>query len=257
MASSSASAEARVPAPIIRDHYPESAAGGFTQIDGTVQFFTRVQALLPAEGRVLDIGAGRGEIAVSNFGYASGLVDLRGPGRRIVGLDIDEAILENPTLDERVLYDGGVMPLEDESIDLIVSDYTLEHIADPDLFCREVARVLKPSGWLCARTPHLYSALVLASSLMPNSRHVDILAKVQPGRQARDVFPTVYGLNTKRTISKRFPGWLNASYTYSPEPAYTFNSSVMMKLMQVYQYVKRPFLGGEVLMVFVRKPGSI
>jgi len=70
------------------------------------------------------------------------------------------------------------MPLPDESADLIVSDHTFEHIAEPELFARECERILKLGGWLCARTPYRYSLLVLASSLIPNRSHVKVLGSV-------------------------------------------------------------------------------
>lgn len=234
--------------------YPEHAAGGFSRIDGTVEFFTRVHALLPETGHVLDLGAGRGQIAQSGWPYLRKLVDLRRAGRVITGLDVDAAVADNPTLDRALMYDGTTMPIEDESVDLIVSDHTFEHIADPLGFCSEIARVLKPGGWVCARTPHFYSALVAVSSLIPNSLHARVLKVVQDGRAERDVFPTVYKLNTARAIGSYFPGWKNCSYTYSPEPAYHFNSMTIFKLMQLYQYVKRPVLGGEVLLAFLQKP---
>jgi len=235
-------------------NYPEYAAGGFSHMDGTIEFFTRVRALLPSEGRILDFGAGRGELAVDGHGYRSRLVDLRGSGRTIIGLDVDDAVLTNPTLDQRLVYDGKAIPLDSGSIDLIVSDHTFEHVTDPDLTTGELDRVLKPGGWLCARTPYLYSALVLASSLVPNRRHAFLLDHVQKGRHSRDVFPTTYGMNSRSAIKKYFPDYTDASYTYSPEPAYHFGSMLIFKAMQVYQYVKRPLLGGEVLMIFVQKP---
>ncbi len=40
--------------------YPESRYGGFTDIDGTVAFFARVNALLRPSFTVLDFGCGRG-----------------------------------------------------------------------------------------------------------------------------------------------------------------------------------------------------
>ncbi len=39
--------------------YPEVAAGGFTRVDGTVEFYTRVNSLLRPDIVVADYGAGR------------------------------------------------------------------------------------------------------------------------------------------------------------------------------------------------------
>ncbi len=40
--------------------YPEAKFGGFTDIDGTVAFFNRVNSLLDSSFVVLDVGCGRG-----------------------------------------------------------------------------------------------------------------------------------------------------------------------------------------------------
>ncbi|MDA3924611.1 MAG: hypothetical protein PF904_07930 [Kiritimatiellae bacterium] len=40
--------------------YPESKFGGFTDIDGTITFFNRVNALIKPSFVVLDVGCGRG-----------------------------------------------------------------------------------------------------------------------------------------------------------------------------------------------------
>ncbi len=40
--------------------YPEHLAAGFSSVDSTVQFYSRIRALLKEHHRVLDLGAGRG-----------------------------------------------------------------------------------------------------------------------------------------------------------------------------------------------------
>ncbi len=40
--------------------YPETRFGGFTDIDGTVVFFNRVNSLIDSSSVVLDVGCGRG-----------------------------------------------------------------------------------------------------------------------------------------------------------------------------------------------------
>jgi ubiquinone/menaquinone biosynthesis C-methylase UbiE len=62
--------------------------------------------------------------------------------------------MQNPALDEAYVFNPkDPLPLGDASIDVIVSDVTFEHIVDPAQAARELDRVLKHGGWLCARTP--------------------------------------------------------------------------------------------------------
>jgi ubiquinone/menaquinone biosynthesis C-methylase UbiE len=235
--------------------FPERAAGGFTRVDGTVQFYTRVNALIEPEMTVVDLGAGRGAISEADAKIHRTLGDLRGKARNVIGIDVDRAVLDNPIVDEALVYDGRVMPLKDQSVDLILADNILEHIQDPTIFANEIHRVLKPDGWFCARTPHLYSALVLAASVVPNRQHVSLLRYAQATRQAKDTFPTAYKLNSKKALNRHFSSqtWDKHSFTWSPEPAYHFNSSIIYGIFLLYQYIKQPFCGGEVLMIFMRK----
>lgn len=235
--------------------YPETSAGGFTRYDGTVAFYTRINALLHPEMVAVDFGAGRGASSNDENEYRRNLGNLRGKVAHLIGLDIDEAVLENIGIDEGLVYDGTTIPLASASVDIIVSDWTLEHLATPGIMISEIGRILKPGGWFCARTPHLYSLLALASSMVPNRLHPDFLKRIQPNRKTIDVFPTRYKINSMTAIRRHFSkrDWENFTYTWSPEPSYHFNNLALLRLMQIYQYIKYPILGGECLFVFLRK----
>jgi SAM-dependent methyltransferase len=240
---------------VLSRFFVETDAGGFSRLDGTVQFYFRVNALLAPDMTVLDLGAGRGFLADYPVAAVRALYTLRGKVKEVVGIDIDPVVKTNPVLDRALVYDGKTIPLPDNSVDLVVSDHTFEHLDEPGVAAAEMARVLKPGGWICARTPYLLSLLALASSLAPNRSHARLLTKIQPERKEIDVFPTRYRLNSFRALRRHFPKarWEHFSYTWSPEPAYFFGSSAMFALNLVYDAIKRPLLGGEVLLVFLKK----
>lgn len=139
---------------LLQRFYPESAFGGYSDCDGTVVFYGRVQSLLTPAMTVLDVGCGRGAGLVDDpVRRRQELRQLRGRCRRVIGIDVDPVGAENPGVDEfRHLSDPTVWPVDDASVDLIVSDFVLEHIADPAQYFAEVNRVLKPAGVYCART---------------------------------------------------------------------------------------------------------
>lgn len=99
-----------------------------------------------AEGRVLEIGIG------------SGLnLPFYGPGvREIVGLDPSLPLLRmaekqsaGGAIPVRMLEGAAeAIPLEDASVDTVVTTWTMCSIPDPDAALAEVRRVLKPSGAL-------------------------------------------------------------------------------------------------------------
>jgi SAM-dependent methyltransferase len=209
--------------------YPERAIGGYTRRDGTVDFYSRVSALVDENSIVLDFGAGRGFYLDEAPNYRQRLQNLRGRARRVIGVDIDPVVETNPGLDEaHVWKPGDPLPLADASIDVIVSDWTFEHIADPAVAAKELARVLKPGGWICARTPNRVGYIAMATRMVPNKLHARALRRLQPDRREVDVFPTVYAMNSPRQLARYFPPaqFEILAYTHNPEPAYFGRSMV-------------------------------
>jgi SAM-dependent methyltransferase len=202
--------------------YPESAFGGYTDIDGTVVFFGRVNALLQPDFTVLDVGCGRGSHVDDRVLFRKQLRTLQGKVRKVIGIDVDEAARENPFLDEFHLLTGEVWPVASDSIDLIVCDNVMEHVADPAGFFSEARRVLKDGGYLCIRTPNRWGYVAIAATLVPNRYHSRVTSAVQDGRKQEDVFPTLYRCNTvgKMRQMMQAHGLDAVVYPYEAEPSY-------------------------------------
>jgi len=208
---------------------PERQAGGYSRWDATVHFYQRIDALIAPDMTLLDLGAGRGKYLDDACAYRRRLQSFKGRVARVVGMDPDPVVLSNPGLDEAHVIEPGRLPAADASFDLIVSDWVLEHVAEPGDFAAEVARILKPGGWFCARTPNAWSPVALATRLVPNALHARLLRRVQPDRKARDVFPTAYRLNTPGALKRYFEParWRHASYRWRTDPAYFFGSPLV------------------------------
>jgi ubiquinone/menaquinone biosynthesis C-methylase UbiE len=99
---------------------------------------------------VLDIACGEG------YGSAR----LAATARSVVGVDIDEASIRHAsaryTAANLVFRAGSAsaIPLESESIDLVVSFETLEHLVEHDEMMTEIRRVLRPAGKLVISSPN-------------------------------------------------------------------------------------------------------
>jgi SAM-dependent methyltransferase len=224
--------------------YPESRFGGFTQIDGTVAFYTRVQALARPDSVVVDFGCGRGAYQDDPIPYRRGLRVLRGKVARVIGLDASPAGAENPFLDTFLRLEGPRWPLDDRSADLCISDNVLEHLPDPGVFFAEAARVLRPGGVVCIRTPNRWSYIALLARLIPNRGHAGVLAKAKPGLREADVFPTLYRCNTVSALRRalRRAGFQAVVYGYEAEPSYLSFSPVAYALGVAHQKLAPGFL---------------
>ncbi len=61
----------------------------------------------------------------------------------------------------QVDLDTGTTPLPDGCADVVVSVETIEHLENPRAFMRELARMVKPCGWVIVTTPNQLSLLSL------------------------------------------------------------------------------------------------
>ena len=104
----------------------------------------------PPAPDVLDLGCGAGD-SVDLFRSLE-------PRVRWVGADL----ASSPEVDARtrgdaefVTFDGERLPFADRSFDLVYCKQVLEHVRHPGPLLGEVARVLRPDGWLAGSTSHL------------------------------------------------------------------------------------------------------
>lgn len=239
-----------------RDYfYPEARAGGFTRIDGTVAFYSRVNALLRKEMHVLDFGAGRGRVLDEEPSYRRDLQIIRGKVSSVVGVDVDAAVAENKVVDVRhVIKEGAGLPLDDESVDLVVSDFTFEHVDEPVLVASELTRVLRPGGWICARTPNRFGIIAIGARMIPNSLHVNVLKYLQPAKLSADTFPTRYKMNSLRTLETLFPApaFRHCSYSHDSQPAYGGSSILAWRFFRLVAACSPPPFRS-MLHVFIQK----
>lgn len=53
-------------------------------------------------------------------------------------------------------YDGNVFPFQNDSFDMVISPQVLEHVPDPLVMLKEMARVCKPGGGVVISLPFVY-----------------------------------------------------------------------------------------------------
>ena len=108
----------------------------------------RFAAALVESKNVLDIacGEGYGTAALMQSGAAS-----------VIGVDVSPEACEHAARRYGIktrLGDAQNIPLENASVDAIVSFETIEHVSSPEKFLDECARVLAPGGQIIISTPN-------------------------------------------------------------------------------------------------------
>jgi len=236
--------------------YPESTFGDFTDVDGTVAFYCRVNALAEPSFVVVDVGCGRG---AQQGTFKRRLRCLKGKVSRVIGIDVDAAARFNDMVDEfRLFKAGGPWPVLSGSANMVVCDWVMEHLSDPSAFFQQCKRVLIQGGYLCIRTTNIHSYVGLASKLLPNRFHSAIVSKVQQDREDRDVFPTVYRCNTISAMRQELKksGFEGVVYGYEAEPSYLKFSTVAYAMGVLYQRLAPAFLKTQIF-VFARNNSAM
>lgn len=152
-----------------------------------------IESRLTPTSAVLDIGCGR---------TAPNLVKLREAGRMLYGIDVIDFTVDGADLQ---LFSNDVRDMKDipsASIDLAYSRAVMEHLETPEAAYAEIARVLKPGGVYVFTTPSIYDYGSIAALIIPNRFHARIVSATE-GRAGEDVFPTVFGSNSRRRIERQ------------------------------------------------------
>ena len=224
--------------------YPESKFGGYTSVDGTIAFYSRVNALLSPGFVLLDYGCGRGALAEDPLPYRRGLRNFKGRVSQVIGMDVNPQAECNPFIDKFFRIETTQWPLPDHSVDLCLCDSVLEHIEFPGAFFAEAKRVVRPGGFICLRTSNLWSYPALISRLTPNRLHLGILKKVKPRVIDQDIFPTYYRCNTLPALRRLMgsSGFEHVIYGYGTEPSYLSFSRFAYWLGSLHQKLAPGFL---------------
>lgn len=245
-----------IPPDISAMFFPEINAGGFSRIDGTIQFYQRVNSILHPDAIVLDYGAGRGAPQIDDtVQFRRQLSRIKGKVRKVIGADVDPIVTTNPAIDEAIVLDNpGPLPLEDGSVDIIISDYTFEHLEHPAGVAREFDRILVPGGWICARTPNRFGYIAFMNRTIPEAFRLHVVGMAQPNRKEHDIFPAFYRLNTPSALREHFDParYDHFTHTWDAEPAYHFSSSIFYGLFLFTHAISPPAFKA-MLHIFMRK----
>jgi 2-polyprenyl-3-methyl-5-hydroxy-6-metoxy-1,4-benzoquinol methylase len=165
----------------------------------------RLLAQRGASGTLADIGCGGGHLW-----RALGSAFSRCVGVDAVRYDDLPDVVEFVPAD----LDRLPLPLPDGSADVVTALEVIEHLENPRAFCRELARVAKPGGWVVVTTPNQLSLLSLLSLVVKKRfgafqdssypAHITALLEVDLRRIAREC--ALDAIEVSYTEQGRVPG---------------------------------------------------
>jgi ubiquinone/menaquinone biosynthesis C-methylase UbiE len=186
---------------------------------------------------VLDLGCGRMSLAAEQIGRA-GLS---------VGLDPSlPDLIHNRDVTYRVGGSGEELPFASSSLDLIVSQWTVEHLAQPQVVFNEMARVLRPGGRVVVFTTNANNYIPLVSRIMPDQMQ-EVLIERLLRRPSHETFPTYFRANTRRSLDRlaRGSGLVLEECTYVGNPFYFAFSPLLFRFALLFEKLTdlRPLQG--------------
>lgn len=184
--------------------YPTFKSGG--------DFFrTYLQQRITPDSVVLDAGCGSNGI-LGEFAHVP---------RQIIGVDVDKDLLNrNRMVHQKIVADLAHLPLDNASVDVVVSEFVLEHLKDPPSVFKELSRVLKPNGAFIFLTPNLFNPVMMTSKILPFTLHTFLRKALL--KKDEKAHATYYRANTARAL-RRFgneAGFIQQQIQYAGNPEY-------------------------------------
>ena len=141
---------------------------------------------LPPGAVVVDLGGGR------QCAYSHAVPQNR--AIRLVAVDIspEELAANQDVTDRRVADVAEGLPFEDAEVDLIVSQYCLEHVDGVPRAAKHMARVLKPGGKAIHFMPGRYSTFGVAARVLPFGPLLKLLHFTSPDTVGKVEFDVHY-----------------------------------------------------------------
>jgi SAM-dependent methyltransferase len=149
---------------------------------------------MPKGAEILEVGAGPTN---PTSAFLATLGVLRGVDA------CDEALANAHLLEARLTRPDGTYTYDNETFDAAVSNYVVEHVADPRTHLGEIRRVLRPGGRYLFRTPNLFHYVAIVSRFTPHSFHLLVANKLRAlPDDNHDPWPTIYAMNTPAAVRR-------------------------------------------------------
>lgn len=220
------------------------------------RYLDRIAALMAQHGPevVVDVGGGRSCLFAASR--------PKGTATRIVAVDVAaEELALNDDVDETIVADASAgLPFPDESVDLIASRVTLEHLPDVGGFVRETARVLRPGGWCVHLFAGRNAPYALVNRALPPALSSRLIHLLVPGSEGVLGFRAYYDRCAPLAIEQvlRSTGFGNVTVEVGYEQAFYFDFFLPLYVLAALYDAAVRTLGlrelGSLVLVSAQKP---
>jgi Methylase involved in ubiquinone/menaquinone biosynthesis len=197
--------------------------------NGTVTFHALCERHVSRGSAILEIGPGP----------SNATSDFLGTLGQLHGVDVSDEVRGNRAVRFAHVYDGTELPFADSTFDVCVSNYVLEHVADPGRHFKEVRRVLKPGGVYLFRTPNFWYYVSLISAVVPHRIHTAVANRLRSlGPESHEPWPTFYRANSTRALRREGADAsldLETCELIEREPSYGRASALLFFPMMVWE----------------------
>lgn len=155
-----------------------------------------------------------------------------------IGIDISQDnIKNNKDIDFGFVSDLNQIPLENNSVDIIVSAMVFEHLQNPEIAFKELNRIMKTEGFLIFATPCIYNIVTIINRIIPHYLSQK-LGKLLTGTIEEDIYPTKYKINSIRKIRRicKTIGFTEMNLIMYQPPPYAFVFSTIICRFIIYYY---------------------
>lgn len=170
-------------------------------------------SLVGSDTMLLDAGCGEANL----------VDDYVGQARMVAGVDrYVQPIRSTIEIPDVAEADLRALPFADETFDVVMNSWVLEHLEHPQAVFQEICRVLKRDGHFLFITPNAYNHLIWMRRLVPNRVSTPVVDAIYD-RGEDYIFHTHYRANTRRAIDRHLLplGFTCRRFEYISDPTYT------------------------------------
>ncbi|MBU2081797.1 class I SAM-dependent methyltransferase [Patescibacteria group bacterium] len=184
--------------------HPEFKTGGY--------FFRKyLKIYINNNSIIIDAGCGDNGI----------LSEFKSIPKLIIGVDVNKKLLDkNQIVNKKIIANLEHIPLDSNSVDIVISEFVLEHLRSPSFVLKEIFRVLKPGGVFIFITPNIINPIMALCKILPHTIHVSLRKTLL--KKEEETHFTYYKANTYRKLLKlgALVGFQNCEILRAGNPEY-------------------------------------